>query len=123
MGDQRGRRVSRKSKRQDIFGRFAPPAKLRASGNGSYHGPYHGSCRTVIVSALSLWALIHLGLPAAAADDCPKPGDEIATDRPDVTNSSIVVPAGSLQSENGINVSARDGARILDGPNLPPPLG
>jgi hypothetical protein len=51
------------------------------------------------------------------ADRCPVIGDEIATDRPDVTNSSVVVPVGSLQIENGINVSARDGDRFLDGTN------
>jgi Putative MetA-pathway of phenol degradation len=45
------------------------------------------------------------------------PSSEIATDRPDVTNSSLAVPEGSFQSENGINVSHRDGASILDGTN------
>ncbi len=62
-------------------------------------------------------ALGCLGTAAAAADGCPGSGADIATDRPDVTNSSTVVPVGSLQSENGINLSARDGARILDGTN------
>jgi Putative MetA-pathway of phenol degradation len=84
-----------------------------AAGRGLRQRSRH----VVIISALSLCALIHLGLPAAAADDCPKASDEIATDRPDVTNSSIVVPVGSLQSENGINLSARNGARIVDGTN------
>ena len=42
---------------------------------------------------------------------------EISTDRSDVTNSRVVVPVGSLQSEIGINVSAPDGTRILDGTN------
>jgi hypothetical protein len=42
---------------------------------------------------------------AAAADTCPRPGSEIATDRPDTTNSSLVVPQGSFQQENGVNVS------------------
>jgi hypothetical protein len=32
-------------------------------------------------------------------------------------NSNVVVPAGSLQIENGINVNARDGDRFLDGTN------
>lgn len=54
---------------------------------------------------------------SAKADGCPSIKDEIATDRPDVTNSSLVVPAGSLQIENGINVSARDGSRFVDGTN------
>jgi Putative MetA-pathway of phenol degradation len=54
---------------------------------------------------------------AAKADSCPGDGDEIATDRPDVTNSSVVVPAGSLQTENGVNFSMRAGDRLVDGTN------
>ena len=53
----------------------------------------------------------------ARADSCPQSSDEIVTDRPDVTNSSIVVPFGSLQNENGANVSARDGRQSVDGTN------
>ena len=53
----------------------------------------------------------------AQAEGCPTPADEIATDRPDVTNSSLVVPVGSFQSENGINLTARDGGRTFDGAN------
>ncbi|MDB5636537.1 MAG: transporter [Bradyrhizobium sp.] len=56
-----------------------------------------------------------LGSVDARADSCPTAKDEIATDRPDVTNSSLVVPVGSFQSENGVNFSARDGRRIVDG--------
>ena len=44
-------------------------------------------------------------------------GGPIATDRPDTTNSSVVVPVGSLQNENGLNVSRRDGADVFDGSN------
>jgi hypothetical protein len=61
--------------------------------------------------------LVYHSTIAAKADSCPGIGDEIATDRPDVTNSSVVVPAGSLQIENGINFSARDGSRSVDGTN------
>jgi len=54
----------------------------------------------------------------AHAEGCPAAKDEIATDRPDVTNSSLVVPTGSLQNENGVNFSMRDdGGRIIDGTN------
>jgi len=53
----------------------------------------------------------------AHADSCPQSSDEIAADRPDVTNSSIVVPLGSLQNENGVNVSGRDGRQSVDGTN------
>ncbi|MCP4619034.1 MAG: transporter [Bradyrhizobium sp.] len=54
---------------------------------------------------------------SAQAEGCPTSADKIATDRPDVTNSSIVVPVGSLQSENGVNLAGRDGGRTLDGTN------
>ena len=54
---------------------------------------------------------------SAAAEGCTQPSAPIATDRPDVTNSSVVVPVGSLQNENGINVSRRTGADIFDGTN------
>ena len=53
----------------------------------------------------------------AEGENCPTPKDEISTDRPDVTNSSVVVPVGSFQSENGINTYARDGGREIDGTN------
>jgi hypothetical protein len=53
----------------------------------------------------------------ARAESCPTAKDEIATDRPDVTNSSVVVPVGSLQSENGVDFIARDGGRTVDGTN------
>jgi outer membrane putative beta-barrel porin/alpha-amylase len=58
-----------------------------------------------------------LGNVGARADGCPTAKDEIATDRPDVTNSSLVVPLGSLQSENGMNFSTRDGGQTIDGTN------
>jgi len=61
--------------------------------------------------------LVYHSTIAARADSCPVIGDEIATDRPDVTNSSVVVPAGSLQIENGINFSARNGYQVIDGTN------
>jgi hypothetical protein len=64
-----------------------------------------------------LMLLVAHGTISARADNCPSIRDEIATDRPDVTNSSIVVPKGSLQIENGINVSARDGGQFVDGTN------
>src|SRR5580698_40526 len=70
---------------------------------------------------LGLAALLgFLALPAGAAvaaDTCPQPDSEIATDRPDVTNSSLVVPQGSFQQENGVNINGRDGGQVLDGTN------
>jgi len=54
--------------------------------------------------------------PAVAAE-CTQPDAPIETDRPDVTNSAIVVPVGSLQNENGIDTSRNHGADILSGTN------
>jgi hypothetical protein len=73
------------------------------------------SRRTPLTCLLSVCAI--LAAVEARADACPTAKDNIATDRPDVTNSSLVVPVGSLQSENGGNVSARDGGRTVDGTN------
>ncbi|TMK41559.1 MAG: transporter [Alphaproteobacteria bacterium] len=53
----------------------------------------------------------------ARAGECPSARSEIATDRPDVTNSSLVVPAGSIQSENGINTSRQSAGAAFDGSN------
>jgi hypothetical protein len=64
-----------------------------------------------------LTLLIYHSMFTAKADSCPGIADAIATDRPDVTNSSVVVPAGSLQIENGVNFSMRAGDRFVDGTN------
>lgn len=53
----------------------------------------------------------------AAAGECLSPQSEIATDRPDVTNSSLVVPAGSIQIENGVNTSGQIVGKGFDGSN------
>jgi hypothetical protein len=45
------------------------------------------------------------------------------TDRPDVTNSSLVVPRGSLQIENGVNASGEPRAVRLDSTNTRLRLG
>jgi hypothetical protein len=61
--------------------------------------------RLVPAAVLGLLMLLAGAGAAAAADACPQPGSEIATDRPDVTNSSLVVPKGSFQQENGVNMT------------------
>jgi Putative MetA-pathway of phenol degradation len=53
----------------------------------------------------------------AAAEECTQPRNPIETDRPDTTNSAIVVPVGSLQNENGINISWQNGSDIFGGTN------
>jgi hypothetical protein len=63
--------------------------------------------------AFSLAALAPLhgqDQPATAATLAP-----IATDRPSVTNSSVVVPSGCLQAENGFLETASQGQSIVDG--------
>src|SRR5260370_33502227 len=62
-------------------------------------------------------ALVWQVAPAGAGQGCTQTSAPIATDRPDVTTSSVVVPAGSLQNENGANVSRRAGADVFDGTN------
>jgi hypothetical protein len=98
---------------------MAGTSESQNSGGARWAWPCGG-----MLAALSL-TLATLALAAAAAhageqigaEGCPKASDPIATDRPDITNSSLVVPAGSLQSENGLNVSTREGGRVLDGTN------
>jgi Putative MetA-pathway of phenol degradation len=65
-----------------------------------------------LLSAIATFAAVD-----ARADSCPTAKDEIATDRPDVTNSSIVVPVGSFQSENGVDFKGQGGGQIIDGTN------
>ena len=69
--------------------------------------------------ALSVAAVLAVSLiaTAAAAAECTQPNAPIETDRPDVTNSSIVVPLGSLQNENGIDTSRDRGANVFNGTN------
>jgi len=49
--------------------------------------------------------------PASAPDSAP-----FATDRPSVANSSVVVPIGSIQLENGFLETSSQGQSIVDGP-------
>jgi hypothetical protein len=65
-----------------------------------------------------LLVAVWCGIPCAAAfaEGCPDATQDIVTDRPSVTNSSVVVPTGSLQMENGINWTAHPGQGALDGP-------
>jgi hypothetical protein len=54
---------------------------------------------------------------AARADNigCPTDSDQITTDRPNVVNSPLVVPAGSLQLENGLTWTQSERSQVLDG--------
>jgi len=72
------------------------------------------SSRRLLAYCALLMSALTSGVCAAHAQDCPTSADEIATDRPDVTNSSLVVPTGSIQAENGVDWSVRHGANALN---------
>jgi hypothetical protein len=76
--------------------------------------PVNAPSWIVSLGALSI-TLLSPG--AARAGECPSSQSEIATDRPDVTNSSLVVPSGSIQSENGVNTSGQGAGKGFDGSN------
>jgi len=67
--------------------------------------------------AILLAAFAFFDAVEAKADGCPTAKDDIATDRPSQTNSSLVVPVGSLQSENGVNFIASQASQALDATN------
>jgi hypothetical protein len=92
---------------------------LRRASVDSRHprSPIKVSMSGRILRIFLVLAYAVLGTVGARADGCPTAKDEIVSDRPDVTNSSLVVPVGSLQSENGVNFSTRDGGQIIDGTN------
>jgi hypothetical protein len=69
------------------------------------------------VLALAGWSAGCAEAMAVEERDCGNSQTDIATDRPDVTNSSLVVPRGSLQVENGINWTTRQNATVIDGSN------
>jgi hypothetical protein len=45
----------------------------------------------------------------------PARAHPVDPDRPDVTNSSVVVPVGSVQVENGVNWAVYQAVQLLDG--------
>jgi len=68
-------------------------------------------------------ALLASAMPGVGAEECTQTSSPIETDRPDTTNSSLVVPVGSFQNENGVNISSRGGTRFFDGTNTRLRLG
>ena len=77
--------------------------------------PLAKSCRSAISGILLAAALIAGASAAVAADGCPTSSSEISADRPDVTNSSQVVPYRSLQAENGVDWTVRQGSDVVSG--------
>jgi Putative MetA-pathway of phenol degradation len=69
--------------------------------------------------ATAILALILCALAPLHAQDQPATPDTsapIATDRPSVTDSSVVVPLRSIQAENGFLETKTDGQNIVDAP-------
>jgi hypothetical protein len=66
----------------------------------------------ILVAGLALQAE---AARAAEPSRCPSAEAPIETDRPDTTNSSVVVPLGSLQSENGADVAGQGGNHSFAG--------
>jgi hypothetical protein len=73
--------------------------------------------------SIALLAFILAGMAPLHAQDQPVTQDQttttdtlppIATDRPTVTNSSIVVPVGHLQLENGFLYTSTQGQTVVD---------
>jgi hypothetical protein len=60
-----------------------------------------------------LW-LLAWAIGAYGQSTSPPADSEIVTDRPDITESAIVVPKGTLQFENGLTVTEDRGHTILD---------
>ena len=76
----------------------------------------HYSITTVPFAIVAIVLALISGASVAFADDgCPTNADEISTDRPDVTNSSRVVPYGSLQVENGVDWTGRQRSDVISG--------
>ena len=73
--------------------------------------------RLSVFAALIASAGLMLGLSSARAGQCSGSDAPIVTDRPSVANASLVVPLGSLQSENGVDISRRNGGAVFDGSN------
>src|ERR1700726_3883900 len=79
------------------------------------HTPIATICRRAIAGVLFIFPITMGASATFAADVCPNSSSEISTDRPDVTNSSKVVPYGSLQSENGVDWTVRQGSDVVSG--------
>jgi hypothetical protein len=63
----------------------------------------------LVIVVLTVWAY-----PASGQTSPVDKDSDITTDRPDVTEASTVVPAGSLQIENGLTWTSDHGRRIFD---------
>jgi hypothetical protein len=70
-------------------------------------------CRFLATLLLVSWLLT---VPLHAQTDTPNSTVTIVTDRPAVAESSIVVPQGAFQAENGLQITDTDGNNVVDLP-------
>jgi hypothetical protein len=85
--------------------------------DATFHTMPFSNLRNFVKILSGLFLLITLGALHAQAQKCGSsaPGT-IATDRPQVTSSSVVVPCGSLQFENGFAATANRVTHTYDFP-------
>jgi hypothetical protein len=67
-----------------------------------------------LVRSQAAFLFVAFSVVVSGQNRMPQQDPEIVTDRPDITESSIVVPKGSLQSENGLTWTEDHGKRMLD---------
>lgn len=66
--------------------------------------------------ALAFSIFVLLGAVGLRGQTATEPQPSISTDRPSVANSSVVVPKGDFQAENGLLITNTQGQSILDLP-------
>jgi hypothetical protein len=78
----------------------------------------HNPVRTILRVLLFLFSPVFFPLVAIrlAAQTAPNSDIVISTDRPSVANSSMVVPKGYLQFENGLLITDSQGQSVIDLP-------
>ncbi len=74
-------------------------------------GPIRSACVLFLSGLVGTFAPTAMAQPCGANAQSP-----ISTDRPQITSSSVVVPCGSLQFENGFQETGNGGQRTFDLP-------
>jgi Putative MetA-pathway of phenol degradation len=100
--------------------RSATSAKIVIDGLPAMNRQHQTDSKAEIIPSMKTWRLVRvsalifaLAVSRAAADDEPP---VIATDRPSVAASSIVVPSRAVQLENGVTDTASQGQHTFVGP-------
>jgi hypothetical protein len=86
---------------------------------------FSSMARLARICCVLLGAILVATVPLAAQDqtEIKASSSPIATDRPAVANSSVVVPAGSIQFENGFLETRSQGQSVVDFPETLMRLG